>query len=220
MTDELGDFSAYQAAVLGTPVIVSSALPFQPSPGEDARRIVRHGFARLRTETGRACFYPDSLGEVGPAPGAPTEAMWLGDRVAVSAQLAEKLKAEAAVRADVEARNRLWKAVQDRRWRKITDGIRAAVNVGLGHSWGGPVTAVTSYKLDHRLDETLFRANLASELEEIHGAVFTMRDEEIRRHLSGGDAELVRVVANALLVGVRRHLAEIKVADEEAGRGR
>lgn len=219
MTD-LGDFSAYQAAVLGTPVIVSSALPFQPSPAEDARRIVRHGFARARTETGRACFYPDSLGEVGPPPGEPTEAMWLGDRVAVSAELAERLKAEEARRADVEARNRIWKAVEDRRWRKITDGIRAAINVGLGYSWGGPVTAVTSYRLDIRLDETYFRAHLESELEEIHGVTYAMTHEDIRRALDGGDAELVRVVANALLIGVRRHLAERKIDDEEAGRGR
>lgn len=59
----------------GVQVHVTDMLPIVPSDAENARRIVRHGFAAARAETGLAIFFPDSLGDVGPAPGAETHAI-------------------------------------------------------------------------------------------------------------------------------------------------
>jgi hypothetical protein len=220
MSGGADDFDALQAAVLGTPVIVSSALPFAPSPGEDARRLVRHAFATARAERGQACYFPDTLGDVGPRPGAPTEAMWLGDRVAVSADLAARLKAEAERRATVESRNRLWKAVEDRRWERIETAARSVLNAALGPPY--PIVRVRSYRIEHRLAETTFRAHVGPELAEQAGATFVMRDEDIRRALDIGDVELVRQIAEGLLQPLRplvaKIRAEIKVDDEDAAR--
>lgn len=220
MSGGADDFDALQAALLGTPVIVSSALPFAPSPGEDARRLVRHAFATARAERGWACYFPDTLGEVGPRPGAPTEARWLGDRVAVSAALATRLKAKADYRAMVESRNRLYKAVQDRRWERIEAAARSVLNAVLGPPY--PIVRVRSHRTDHALDETTFRAHIGPELAEKAGAAFVMRDEDIRRALDVGDVELVRQIAEGLLPPLRplvaKIRAEIKVDDEDAAR--
>lgn len=66
----------------GLQVHVSRMLPYEPSPGEDARRIVRHGLADVL----------DWLGEkVGPKPGALTQALVIGSSVSVSPDLYRKI---------------------------------------------------------------------------------------------------------------------------------
>lgn len=62
----------------GVQVHVSSALPLVPSDAENARRLVRHGYASARAETGEAMYFPDSLGKVGPEPGEETHAVMVG----------------------------------------------------------------------------------------------------------------------------------------------
>lgn len=67
---------------LGFDIVISNVLPIIPSPGEDARRIVRHGLADVL----------DWLGEdVGPSPGMPTHALMVGDTLHVSPDLYERL---------------------------------------------------------------------------------------------------------------------------------
>lgn len=77
----------------GMPVLVSPALPLRPSPGEWARRFVRHGMADVLEWLGE---------EVGPEPDALTHVM-VGMDLAhdgsviafVSAEMFERLKAQA-----------------------------------------------------------------------------------------------------------------------------
>ena len=70
--------------VAGLEVIVSDLLPMPSSPGEDARRFVRHAYASKRRATGEAIHFPDSLGDVGPLPGDPTHVLATPDRMIVS----------------------------------------------------------------------------------------------------------------------------------------
>lgn len=57
------------ALLFGFPVVTSPVLPMEPAPGQDARRIVRHGLKdRL----------PWLDIEVGPQPGAKLHAVLLG----------------------------------------------------------------------------------------------------------------------------------------------
>jgi len=58
-----GRLSVYEPAAI--PVVISPMLPIYPSPGTDARRIVRHGLADVLEWLGQ---------EVGPEPGVPTHA--------------------------------------------------------------------------------------------------------------------------------------------------
>lgn len=77
----------------GLRVVASNALPLPPSPGEDARRIVRHGLARVL----------EWLGEpVGPAPGVATHAVRAGDVLYVSRDLRADLIGM-SLTADIEA---------------------------------------------------------------------------------------------------------------------
>lgn len=76
----------------GWPVIVSSALPIAPSPGEQARRIVRHGLADVLAWLGE---------DVGPEPDALTHVVLgtdltpVGAKVMfVSAEMLQRLKAQ------------------------------------------------------------------------------------------------------------------------------
>lgn len=73
----------------GWPVVVSPALPLRPSPGEQGRRIVRHGMADVLAWLGE---------DVGPKPEALTHVMFAmdparsGGAVAfVSAEMYERL---------------------------------------------------------------------------------------------------------------------------------
>lgn len=66
------------------PVVVSTILPFHPSPSEDIGRIVRHGLADVLTWLGQ---------EVGPKPGEPTHAMMIGVVLYVSPELDDRIRA-------------------------------------------------------------------------------------------------------------------------------
>lgn len=78
----------------GVPVLVSPALPVIPSPGEDARRIVRHGMADVLAWLGE---------DVGPKPGAAAHVVMgldgglTGSLVAmVSREMYDRLREEQA----------------------------------------------------------------------------------------------------------------------------
>lgn len=71
------------ASFVSLDVVVSEHLPVPPSPGENARRIVRHGLAH----------WLEWLGEdVGPAPGEPTHAFQAGRTLMVSRELRQQLR--------------------------------------------------------------------------------------------------------------------------------
>lgn len=220
----MSDADAMTAALHGTPVHVSPFLPVEPSPGEVARRIVRHGYAAAREETGRACFFPDTLGDVGPKPGAPIAAMWLGDRLMVSQSLKDRLQRDFADRARIEAANRSYRARQDARWNAILSGILVCLNVALGGSstHPHPVIRVHSERRDAWADQMTFRAHIAPELAEGQSVTYTVDDDELRKLVNPvdrhRDVEVVRLVAIKLEPEVRRVLAEIKVDEEQSGR--
>jgi hypothetical protein len=68
---------------LGLPVIVSDVLPMRPTPGQAARRIVRHGLAD----------WLDWLGEdLGPAPDAELHALLVDNALHVSAAVFGRLR--------------------------------------------------------------------------------------------------------------------------------
>lgn len=75
----------------GLEVHVSPTLPVDPSVGEDARRFVRHAYARARAASGLAMYFPDSCGDVGPKPGQPTHALQMGNRLLVSQEYWDRL---------------------------------------------------------------------------------------------------------------------------------
>lgn len=75
----------------GLDIVVSDLLPMPPSPGEEARRIVRHGFAAARRITGRAALFPDAAGAVGPLPGDQTHAFVGQGKAFLSKQVWERL---------------------------------------------------------------------------------------------------------------------------------
>lgn len=66
------------------PVHVSPLLPYRPSPGEDGRRIVRHGLADVLAWLGE---------KVGPKPGVPTHAFLAGGVLFASQEFTERCKA-------------------------------------------------------------------------------------------------------------------------------
>ncbi|MFQ6170396.1 hypothetical protein ACK8HX_02215 [Oryzobacter sp. R7] len=66
----------------GLTVIVSRELPLAPSPGEVARRIVRHGMAEILAWLGE---------DVGPRPDDVTHALRAGHNLLVSGQYAALL---------------------------------------------------------------------------------------------------------------------------------
>lgn len=75
---------------LGVRVVESRALPLKPSPGTDARRIVRHGLADVLAWLGE---------NVGPKPGEETHSFLLGGghTLVVSHDLNERLRASAEI---------------------------------------------------------------------------------------------------------------------------
>ncbi|MDP9820459.1 hypothetical protein [Nocardioides massiliensis] len=70
-------------ALFGITVIESPHLPTYPSPGTDARRIVRHGMADVLAWLGE---------DVGPKPGEPTHAFLIGSTLAASAAMVGRLR--------------------------------------------------------------------------------------------------------------------------------
>lgn len=70
----------------GIKIIESSALPVHPSPGADARRIVRHGLADVLAWLGE---------DVGPRPGAMTHALLVGDTLHASVAFVGRMRSEA-----------------------------------------------------------------------------------------------------------------------------
>lgn len=70
------------AALTGFNVITSNLLPLDPSPGEDARRIVRHGMADVLAWLGE---------KVGPKPGEQTHLLIFGKDIHASAVVVGRL---------------------------------------------------------------------------------------------------------------------------------
>lgn len=89
--------TALRTSGLGMPVHVSAALlPLPPAGAKEwTRRFVRHAFAAARAEKGEAMWFPDSLGEVGPAPDDEVHAMVIGGELHVSPAMWERLKKKA-----------------------------------------------------------------------------------------------------------------------------
>jgi hypothetical protein len=69
--------------LFGIPVVESSALPIKPSPGQDARRMVRHGMADVLAWLGE---------DVGPKPGEETHCLLIGGTLHASAAIVGKLR--------------------------------------------------------------------------------------------------------------------------------
>ncbi len=68
--DDPSPFAITEYSFGRAPIIVDSALPVVPSPGEDARRLVRHLFgAEFMAWVGLP---------LGPEPGAVTHMVWVG----------------------------------------------------------------------------------------------------------------------------------------------
>lgn len=67
----------------GTPVVLAPMLPLAPSPGQDARRIVRHGLAEVLAWLGE---------KVGPEPGDATHALLVGGTLFVSGAVYDTLR--------------------------------------------------------------------------------------------------------------------------------
>jgi hypothetical protein len=208
MTAAARDVDPEVAARLGTPVSVSPLLPIRPGYLEDTRRYVRHAYAD-------AGYWAESLGDVGPRPGEPIRALWTVTGIVVDADLFAELRLlqeQRSARYIAQHRER-------RRWEAITNAIQTVLNIQIP---GRPVARVRSYVVDHRLDETVFRVHLDRdpELEATKaGVTYGVHHEDIRRLVGeGGDPALVREVARRLEGPIRRHLAEIKVADEDAAR--
>lgn len=70
-------------ALGGMRVVESPMLPLDPTPGQDARRIVRHGLADVLAWLGE---------DVGPAPGAQTHILLIGADIHASAALVGQFK--------------------------------------------------------------------------------------------------------------------------------
>lgn len=75
----------------GIPVVASDQLPIPPTDGEVARRIVRHGLARVLEQLGE---------KVGPKPEAQTHAMILSGTMFVSITASRSLAKNLATRSD------------------------------------------------------------------------------------------------------------------------
>lgn len=70
--------------LLGMHVRVTSALPLLPTPGQDARRIVRHGMTEILEWLGE---------DVGPEPGAPTHVLVIDGVLQCSPEFAARIRA-------------------------------------------------------------------------------------------------------------------------------
>lgn len=76
----------------GLDVYISPVLPLASTPAQDARRLVRHGFASARRASGEAMYFPDTLGDVGPLPGDDTHAFVSDDKLWVSRDGFDRLR--------------------------------------------------------------------------------------------------------------------------------
>ena len=76
MTVTVGDLA-------GIRVIQSNIMPMDPTPGTDARRIVRHGLADVLAWLGE---------DVGPRPGEQTHAVMVGGDLHASAAFVGRLR--------------------------------------------------------------------------------------------------------------------------------
>lgn len=169
MKSTVQDFDPLTAAQLGTPVVVSELLPFAPTPGEDARRIVRHGYAAARDELGRAAYFPDTLGDIGPKPGEKTHALWgIHDKLFVSQELHDRIRETTRRRAEQAM------AAERRRQQELADLRAIATTLG--------VRKVTAHREpDYR--RTLYRAHLEPEgATWAGGPQVRIEDHELARH--------------------------------------
>ena len=178
--------------LIGVDVVPSRMLPAPPSPGEDARRIVRHGFAD-------AGYWPAAAGEVGPRPGVPTRAILMGRTLLVDYQLADEIRD----RVDVARRN-----TESRRRRQAQElADLQAIATSLG------VRAVTAHR-EPDYARTLYRAHTEPEGAVWKGGPQVRIDHDELRRLRNTSA-VIAYVAHRL----RQALVEHKLDDEEAARG-
>ena len=175
----------------GLAVTPSSALPMRPSPREDARRIVRHGFAD-------AGMWPRTAGEVGPRPGEPIRAIRAGSLVYVDRDMADQIwAAAAALRERLAARRR-------------AEGQTMADNQAIATALG--VRRVSRLWFPH-CRRTVFRAHLEREGEPFDGVKVVYADRDLARHPN--TTAIIVTAARDL----RAKLAERKLDEEDAARG-
>lgn len=171
-------------------VVVDAGLPIRPSDREQAKRIVRHGFAD-------AGLWPRACGNVGPRPGAPTRALQIGRQLLVDRLLFDEIRAareHRAARHDSQRRQRL---------QELADLQTIATGIGVRQ-----VTAVR--EPDYR--RTTFRAHLEPEGAPFAGVTVRFDDADMARHRN--TTAVIVAVATAL----RAALVEHKLDEEDAGR--
>lgn len=175
----------------GLDIVVSPALPMQPSPAEDARRIVRHGYHD-------AGMWPAAAGEVGPRPGAPTRAMKIGRQLLVDRLLVDEIRREQDRRRHRAERERR------RREQELADLQAIATSIG--------VRRVTAYDYPD-VERMIYRAHLGPEgTYGVHVDV-SLPWGKLARHPN--TSERIAYVAAQL----RTKLAEYRVDEEAAARG-
>lgn len=182
------------ATTLGTMrVLVTPVLPIEPSPGEIARRIVRHGF-------NDAGLLPFAEGDVGPKPGDRIRALEIHGALYVDAELGEQLKREGEL-------------ARDRAWAEGRERARVRVELAVIAQMVG-VERVVAYRVEHQLDRTLYRIPSGEDLAGDWVAEVWIDHDDLRR--AGDEWQRRKYVATRL----RAALVEAKLDDEEAGRGR
>lgn len=81
-----------ESHAMNMPVLESPALPYRPSPGEDARRAVRHAYAEASVDWLEGSIL-DWLGErVGPKPGEETHAMVIDGKLFASREYIARIR--------------------------------------------------------------------------------------------------------------------------------
>lgn len=177
--------------ITGLEVVVSPVLPAPPSDREQARRIVRHGYAD-------AGMWAKTLGDVGPRPGVPTRALLAGRQLIVDRLLAEEIR-DALTRRREQAEARKRRAAQQR-----ADLQAIATSLGVRH-----VSAVR----EPDYGRTTYRAHLEAEGELADTVDVRFEDHELVRHPN--TTAVIAAVAHSL----RRALVERKLDEEQAARG-
>lgn len=178
----------------GLDMVVSSGLPMIPSDGENARRIVRHGFHA-------AGLLPDVDQPVGPRPFEPTRALLAGRILFVDHELALEIDH----RTQVARQRELDEQQQARRWQSVVDRVSAALGLERDQ--------VTAFRRDHMLFETTFRVTGVGTTLDVQ-----VDDDTIAR--AARDRHDVNGPAIAVAKQIRAALVERRLDDEEAGRGR
>jgi hypothetical protein len=180
------------AELAGLDVVPSRMLPAPPSPGEDARRIVRHGFHD-------AGLWPAACGEVGPRPGQPTRAIKIGRQLLVDHLLWDEIRTEA------DRQRRRADSARRRQAQERADLQAIATSLG--------VRRVTAH-LEPDYARTLYRAHTEPEGAAWKDGPQVRIDHDELRRLPNTSAVIAHVAHR-----LRQVLAERKLDEEEAARG-